>query len=139
MTVSDILDAIDQNGLEHVRGWYSPEPNGFNVDTIRGGCALTQAAYNLNNHEKSFNKLWPKAYQLHGALNKILVNFPQYGVMGLGTVIVELNDSPIDENHVYRTLKEITDYVRNNYPEVLALEVDFAGTPVANFYYSLQK
>lgn len=93
ITVNDIIDAIEKNGITPSRGSYFRYDEG---QKIIAACALGQAAYNL--------KVTPTS--LHASLSEI---------NDLGDKIVTYNDGmAVDKNGDYRyhTYKEIVAYVR---------------------------
>lgn len=73
VTIQDVIDAAEKNGLEWIKGEYLK----FNDDGVPvAGCALGQIAYNLE----------CAPIQLHNALNKATVSD------FLGSAIISEND-----------------------------------------------
>ena len=100
ITLGQVLDAIEQNGLEQITGSYFRYSNGstyFNNGAAPiGACAIGQGAINLH----------VDADALVGALDK-LIKVNQNG--GLGNSIIRANDSK------GWTFKEIATHYRNKY------------------------
>lgn len=106
MKISDVLDAIEKNGLPKITGAFLQTDDGIEWDNrlpkygkFTGGCALGQAARNLN--------LAPRAL-----CERINLKFPT-----LATEIVFLNDS------TRLTLPEIANRVRADHPDLLDIEI----------------
>lgn len=115
MKVSQVIDAIEQNGYKQIRGsyitWedslYSPRDK----DHVVGACALGQAALNLG---IGFT-------DIEGALNEVYLG----SAGNLDEYIIELNDG------AGLTCKQIAAEIRARFPEILNYDVNLE---VGNWY-----
>lgn len=140
VTVADILDAIDKNGVAHIHGeWSTLNGEG----KITAGCALTQGAINLgvNPHDLDDVLMNVRVEITDTALG---ISANEYG---LGGLIIALNDNhktPVpakryeadqttwsaeyrawhENQNDYRSLSDITGYIRRNYEAILGQEVE---------------
>lgn len=124
ITVKDVLDAIEKNGLIHLHSKWDSYDDGKMV----GGCAITQGAFNLGIGES--------ARTLYDALNSVRVNVPfgstpnamVSGETGLGYFIVNLNDTTktLPNREISVDIEKLVEFYKDdaNYrtiPEIVAL------------------
>ena len=104
LTISNIADAIEKNGVPQIRGQYK-KTRGDNFDEVIGACAIGQASINLNRGSLAIHNWLDDRPKLVACPENCNNPFPEYR-MHLGSTVTHLNDV-----HFW-SLKKIADWLR---------------------------
>lgn len=117
-TIGAILDALVENGFEHIRGtWFKYGEDAENGEKlIIGACVLGQAALNLSANDDSIQRVLNKYIKIpYGRIPKHVRNaYEPDEAGGIGSILISMNDAYEyangGVNRYYYSWKQLVNY-----------------------------